>query len=390
MITIQGDEIRKLCISDMHFTYKDFVDTRSPIALLYNGFTDYAAQSDADLIVNYGDTLSSEYLWYLHSLSSNSLAPNVSEQSRKDYAEQLTRRRLRHDSIKPDSFQSISYLIQQFARASGYPHALTQVEIEHKLNEIRAHDSDVIRHIVTQQNASAKPFYILHGNHECITLSESEIAGIFNRASGHKAVSRTAHPYSFYQNFELVKAGRDPIHVREIFFNANVHNHAKGGLTFAPYDLEWLKDTLSTTTGHAVINMHIPISFDHTPDTDPYSITRSYKESAQMRDMLAQAGNVALVNMGHIHRVLFDQIQGVNYLTMPSFRHIPSFIADDGRKGLKEPTGYFHETTLNFGKMNAHVERKRVILDKNDNVSIKSERKERTGFAPKSPLSFNL
>jgi hypothetical protein len=390
MITIHGDEIRKLCISDMHFTYKDFIDPQSPISTLYNGFIDYAAQSDADLIVNYGDTISSEYLWYLHGLSSNSLAPNVSEQRRKEYAEQLTRRRLRHDSVKPDSFHSISHLIQQFARASGYQAPLTLAEIEHKLNEIRSHDGDLMRHIITQQNLSAKPFYILHGNHECITLSESEIAGIFNRASGHKGVVRTAHPYSFYQDFALINAGRDPIDAREIFFNANVHNHAKGGLTFAPYDIEWLKDTLATTKGHAVINMHIPISFDQTPDTDPYSITRSYKESAQMRDILAQAGNVALVNMGHIHRVLFDQIKGVNYLTMPSFRHIPSFIADDGRKGLKEPTGYFHEATLNFAKMSAHVERKRVTLDKNDKVSIKSERKGREGFAPKSPLNFDL
>jgi|TARA_R110002126_G_scaffold13118_1_gene56102 UDP-2,3-diacylglucosamine pyrophosphatase LpxH len=390
MITIHGDEIRKLCISDMHFTYKDFIDPNSQMSALYKGFVDYATQSDADLIVNYGDTISSEYLWYLHSLSSNSLAPNVSEQSRKEYAEQLTRRRLRHDSVKPDSFHSISHLIQQFARASGYQTPLTLTEIEHKLNEIRTHDSDVMRHIITQQNSSAKPFYILHGNHECITLSESEVAGIFNRASGHKGVTRTSHQYSFYKDFELINAGRDPIYAREIFFNANVHNHAKGGLVFAPYDIEWLQDTLAATKGHAVINMHIPISFDQTPEQDPYSITRSYKESAALRNILGQAGNVALVNMGHIHRIMYDQIQGVNYLTMPSFRHIPSFVADEGRKGLKDPTGYFHEVSLNFGNMNAQVERKRVLLNKDNKTSIKSERKERPNFAPQSPFSFDL
>ncbi|MAH05015.1 MAG: hypothetical protein CL561_05625 [Alphaproteobacteria bacterium] len=87
---------------------------------------------------------------------------------------------------------------------------------------------------------------------------------------------------------------------------------------------------------------------------------------------------------------MFNQIDGVNYLTMPSFRHIPAFIDQDGRKGLKDPTGYFHELTLDFNTLTGQIERKRVIRNADDSISIKSERKARHDFAPKSPLQFKL
>ncbi|MCS5597532.1 MAG: metallophosphoesterase [Alphaproteobacteria bacterium] len=390
MITIQGDEIRKLCISDMHFTYRDLTNPDKDMTHIYNGFVDYARGSDAHMVINYGDTISSEYLWYLHSLSSSSLSANVDQAARDKYVQLLTERRLRRDSSKPDRFHSNSFLIQQFARASGHPHALSRSEIEQQLHEIRSHDRDLIDFIIQAQNTSNKPLFMLHGNHECITLSESEIAGLFNRASGHKHVKHTTHPYAFYQDVELVHDERDPIAVREVFFNSNIHNHATGGLSLGPHDLEWLQDTLSDADGRAVINMHIPLNFDQTPDEDPYSITRTYKESDTIRKAIAKAGNVALVASGHIHRIMFNQIDGVNYLTMPSFRHIPAFIDQDGRKGLKDPTGYFHELTLDFNTLTGQIERKRVIRNAGDSISIKSERKARHDFAPKSPLQFKL
>ena len=390
MITIQGDEIRSLCISDMHFTYRDLTNSDHDITHISNGFVDYARSSDAHMIVNYGDTISSEYLWYLHSLSSSALSANVDQAARDKYVGLLTERRLRRDSAKPDRFHSNSFLIQQFARASGYPNAITQHEIEQRLHEIRSHDRDLIDFIIQAQNTAQKPLFVLHGNHECITLSESEIAGLFNKASGHKHVKHSTHPYAFYQDIELIADGRDPFEVRQLFFNSNIHNHATGGLSLGPHDLEWLQDTLADAKGRAIINMHIPLNFDQTPDEDPYSVTRTYKESDKIRKAIAKAGNVALVASGHIHRVMFNQIDGVNYLTMPSFRHIPAFIDQDGRKGLKDPTGYFHELTLNFNTMKAEVERKRVVRNADQSIAIKTERKSRGDFAPKSPLQFDI
>lgn len=390
MLTIHGDEIRKLCISDMHLKYADTLDANKPVIKVFDGFIDYAAKSDAHYLVNYGDTISSDYLWYLHSLSNNPLAPNVCEKERKKYIDQLTRRRLRRDSADPDRFYSISHLIQQFAQASGHTQPPSKKEIEQKLEQIRAQDRHTIDFIIDRQNQIGKPSFILHGNHECITLSESEIAGIFNRVSGHKAIERTAHQYSFYKDIELVSSDRDPIEVREIFFNSNVHNHAKGGLVLAPYDFEWLKDTLNETNGHALINMHVPVNFDQTPKEDPYSITRTYKEAPRIRTMLGQSGNIGLVSAGHIHRILANKIKGVNYLTMPSFRHIPSFIDDEDRQGLSEPTGYFHELSFNFKTMSAEASRKRVILKKDGTTRIQNDKKQRNDFMPASPVKFDL
>ena len=284
MLTIQGDEIRKLCISDMHLTYKDTQDPNSPISVIFDSFIDYAAKSNAHYVINYGDTISSQYLWYLHGLSNNPLAPNVNEVDREKYVKQLTRRRLRRDSANPDRFYSVSHLIREFAKASGHTQPPSKHEIEQKLMDLRAEDQATIEHIIHSQNQIGKPSFLLHGNHECITLSESEIAGLFNKASGHKNVTRTAHQYSFFTDIALENQGRDTIYAREIFFNSNVHNHAKGGLVFNPYDLEWLQDTLAETKGHAILNMHVPVNFDQTPEEDPYSITRTYPEAAELRD----------------------------------------------------------------------------------------------------------
>jgi predicted phosphodiesterase len=390
MITIQGDEIRKLCLSDMHFTYDDFMDPRSELATLYSGFTEYAAKSDAHYILNYGDMLTSSYLNYLQNFARNGSPNNIDIKKQKKALEDLTYRRLRPDLSPPESFQSMSYLIDKFARASGCSQPLSKAQIEKDLANIRDHDKAMIDYLVKRQNQSGKPFFALHGNHECITLSESEIAGLFQQASGHADIIRTAHAYSFYQEVSLENTDRAPISAREIFYNPNIHNHAKGGLTLHSHDLEWLKDTLADTTGHAIVNMHFPISFEQDPKNDPYSISRTYKEAAQIRKALSKAGNVALVTSGHIHKVLFDQIKGVNYLTMPSFHQIPSTVRDEDKKGLKLPTGYFQEVSLNLVDMVVRVERKRMILNADGTTYVHSERKARHNFAPKSPLKFDI
>tara|TARA_R110002124_G_scaffold64985_2_gene177268 strand:- start:75869 stop:76993 length:1125 start_codon:yes stop_codon:yes gene_type:complete len=374
----------------MHFTYDNFMDPRSELATLYSGFTKYAAKTDAHYILNYGDMLTSSYLDYLQDFTRNGTPSGIDLKKQKKALDDLTYRRLRPDSSLPESFQSMSYLIEKFAKASGYSALPTRADIEKELVHIRDNDKAMIDYLVKRQNQSGKPFFVLHGNHECITLSESEIAGLFQQASGHADIIRTAHAYSFYKEITLENTDRAPISAREIFYNPNVHNHAKGGLVLNQHDLEWLKDTLADTTGHAIVNMHFPISFEQDPKNDPYSISRTYKEAAQIRKALSKAGNVALVTSGHIHKVMFDRIDGVNYLTTPSFHHIPSYVKSEDKKGLKQPTGYFQEVALNLVDMTVQVDRKRMILNADGTTRIHSERKARKNFAPESPLKFNI
>lgn len=160
----------------------------------------------------------------------------------------------------------------------------------------RHHMESLMQHF----NRMAAPTYHVAGNHDIHHLSREE---------NQRITGKSAESYSFDQggyhfviwNPHVTREGIN-LHVRE-------------------NDMEWLRNDLASNSRSTIVFSHAPLYNEKTPETNPYSkitIRFHHAESARIRKIMEDSGNVRLCMNGHLHRNHHEEINGIHYIAQQS------------------------------------------------------------------------
>jgi len=144
------------------------------------------------------------------------------------------------------------------------------------------------------------PLYHLHGNHDLIQLTEEELNDLVRQD----------------RNISFIHDGLSHIFVRAI------KNREEHLIHVDKETIGWLEKELGKAKGKVVIYMHYPISGDK-GNLGYYHKERPQQafiqESKELRDVLEKSGKVLCVLSGHTHFYFNKKINGIRYITVPSF-----------------------------------------------------------------------
>lgn len=142
------------------------------------------------------------------------------------------------------------------------------------------------------------PVHHIHGNHDLKILAESELNGLVQQKD---KVSFT------YKNIH---------HIILKAYKAN------GAISVDYETLEWLQEEIKNTPHKVVIYCHYPISEDK-DNLGYYHIYRAHdafvQQSKMLRELFEQSGKILCVLSGHTHFYYNKTINGIKYVTIPSF-----------------------------------------------------------------------
>lgn len=95
--------------------------------------------------------------------------------------------------------------------------------------------------------------------------------------------------------------------------------------------LKWLQQELATVDTQALVFSHFPLVDVELEDTSEDAPIVQLENRAEVRNLLVQSGKVRAVFSGHWHRNSFEEIAGINYISIQSLvqnvsdlRHVPS------------------------------------------------------------------
>lgn len=197
----------------------------------------------------------------------------------------------------------------------------------------RETDMDWARKLKGQFNAIAAPVHHIIGNHDAKFMTREDNAEI----TGSPGTSYS-HDYKGH---------------RLVFWNPSVSIRRPDGLTIEPEDMQWLRDELANTDKPVILFSHVPLDNDP-PDLEEEMKSFSgvagrfyYRQGSDVRKVLEDAGNVILCMAGHRHTKRHKEINGIHYITQPSFT--------GAWNGTRRPMGTHAQVEIENGNISVRL-----------------------------------
>lgn len=177
------------------------------------------------------------------------------------------------------------------------------VDLGDRINNIdHKTDLGLMRDVADVFDTFGTPRAHLLGNHDNDALTRQDVERVMG-------VPFTSHSLNL-SGYHLV------------FWNANTHLRAEHGFSFAPGDLDWLREDIASTTLPTIVFSHVPLDngsmIGNYYFENYFSNSAHYDQGHLARDIIERSGRVVLCVSGHTHWNARNTIDGVHYVTVQS------------------------------------------------------------------------